>query len=53
MAHQDREKTVIVEITLRVRVRRFRIKLKVMKKWIIPLLASVLAKVVIQFLHHG
>jgi hypothetical protein len=51
MAHQEREKNVIVELTLRVRIRRCRTKLSALKKWIIPLLASVLAKVVIHFLH--
>ena len=54
MAHKKQEnQKFLVELTLRIRIRRCRTKIWSIKKWMLPLLASVLAKVVFQLLHHG
>ena len=54
MAHKKQEnKNVLIELTLRVRIRRCRIKIWSIIKWMLPLLASLLAKVVSHLLHHG
>ncbi len=53
MAHKNREvQNFIFDITLRLRIRLSREKARSISKWIVPLLASLLIKLVSHFLIH-
>ena len=53
MPLKNRPTQPVLEVTLQIRIQRSQLNLRILKKWILPLLASVLAKMAIHYFTHG